>query len=176
MRWMIILGMVGFSMGCPASEDKTEKAAEGVSIPPSLTKEAAEALKTPSIKLNPVETPLPGNVTPDFAHNRVADMSNTAAHTMRNVSIQVQGKSAEAALDSLAGQWAKAGFKAGNRDVDKKGTITQAFWSGGDGVGITQVVAAGGTHVTVIARNYKPEDKSTKEGFTSLLMITVNSK
>jgi len=124
--------------------------------------------------LRPLEEPLPDGVLPDFEYSRVADMTTRVANTMRQVSLQVRGVKPNEALLSLEKAFVAKGYTSSGAQENRGGNLTASFTKGGEGRGLTTVVASGGTHVMVITNQF---DEATQQrgGFAGVLQITINT-
>lgn len=120
-----------------------------------------------------LEVPLPGGVLPGFDHDVASDLSSRQVHATRIVSLRARGSSAREALESLAAAFGAAGFEKGTPGSHKD-QLLQEFWTPGPARGIA-AVSAGGTRIGVSARDFPPDSESAREGFTALVMVTVNS-
>ncbi len=131
------------------------------------TREAA------GIRLKPLDTPLPGNVLPDFTYGVIIDMSTAVNQTvtMRQVSMRIRDTDAESARNVLVRQYLAAGFDT-SAVMQEKETHTANFSSGGEGKGLMAAMS-GGTSVMVLATPSKPDSENLADGFTGVLMLTV---
>jgi hypothetical protein len=116
---------------------------------------------------------LPGGVLPGFDHVVGSDMSSKAGHTTRIVMLRARNVSASDALAQLAGRFSSAGFESGSVSSGKD-SLLQGFWTPGEGRGV-MVVSTGGTHVGVVARDFPPDSESAREGYSAMVVVTVNS-
>jgi hypothetical protein len=97
------------------------------------------------------------------------------ANTTRQVGLQVLTLTPAEALDSLAQAFLSKGWQATESSAAGGRGLTQSYFKGGAGRGMTTVVASGGTYVTVVTSLYD-EATAARSGFTSVLNITINTK
>ncbi len=127
------------------------------------------------MRLKPLDTPLPGNVTPDFVYGVIMDMTNAVNATvnMRQISLRTREIDADAARDVLVRQYLAAGFDT-SAVMKEKATYAASFSQGGEGKGLGAAMS-GGTSVMVLATPSEPDSQNLADGFTAVLMITVYS-
>jgi len=165
MKKILLILLAGFLAGCQSSED----------VVPEVTNPVRSQTQEVDVILTPLDNPLPGNVMPDFSYRKIADISNRASHSIRNISLQVKDVSVHDAYATLESQFLDAGLSASESEVDNRGIRTGFFSLGGAGGPATALVASGGTHIMVLAKPNKPEDEANSQGFTGIMMITVNA-
>lgn len=139
----------------------------------AVARAAADRKATPVAKGAALVEALPGGVVPGFDHAVGSDLSSKARHSTRIVMLRARGISARDALAQLAGQFSSAGFESGSVGSGKD-SLLQGFWTPGGGRGV-MVVDTGGTHVGVVARDLPPAGESAREGYSALVVVTVNS-
>lgn len=122
--------------------------------------------------LQALATPLPDGILPDFEYSRLADLSSQTAHSIRQVALQVRGLAPEEALTSLQKAFVNKGWTATDPVEAGGGNRSQSFFKGGKGGAMSTVVAAGGTHITVMTSRYDP---SRNSAFTGALNIVINA-
>lgn len=177
MRMMPIF-LVLMVVGCggpaeePATNDSSATAASRVEAFQKAAEKADANRASPSAKpARGLATPLPGDVVPDFDYMLIVDMSSRANFTMRQIGIGARDLSADEAMGRLAAQLTSAGFTAGDVSEHRDAKL-MGFWKGGGEARGMVVVSEGGTYINVIATE-KDEAQQAKDGFRSLLMVTV---
>jgi hypothetical protein len=133
--------------------------------------DAAPSAASPTLR--PLETPLPDGVLPDFEYSRLIDMTTRTSVTTRQVGLQVRGLSPPDAFRSLERAFVEKGYRSTGASELEGGNLTGGFSKGGEGGGMTVVVASGGTYVHVVTNHY--DEKGRKSGFTGGLNITIHT-
>jgi hypothetical protein len=133
--------------------------------------DAAPSAASPSLR--PLETPLPDGVLPDFEYSRLIDMTTRTSFTTRQIGLQVRGISPADAFRSLERAFVGKGYRSTGASELGGGNLTGGFSKGGEGGGMTTVVASGGTYVHVVTNHY--DEKGRKSGFTGGLNITIHT-
>lgn len=173
--WMLVLAWLA---GCGASSEAPAADGTAEAMREKFTRAAeagrAEREQAPATGAGRrLDVPLPRGVLPDFDHDLGSDLTAKPRHTTRTVTLRARGIGAREALEDLAGKFTDAGFDAGPVGSHKD-SLQQGFWTPGEGRGV-MVVDTGGTHVGVVARDLSPDSESAREGYSAIVVVTVNS-
>ncbi len=157
--------------GSDANRDASSAQSPGIAgaIVDVASREAA------GVQLKPLDTPLPGNVLPDFVYGVMIDMTRPVNQTVtiRQVSMRIREIDAESARDVLVRQYLAAGFDT-SAVMRERETHAANFSNGGEGKGLMAAMS-GGTSVMVLATPSKPDSENLADGFSGVLMVTVYS-
>ncbi len=157
---------------CGASSDREPPAERAATSMSGAIVEAAKR-EAAGIRTNPLSSPLPGGVMPEFTYGVVADLTSPLNATVdaRQVAMQAQAIEARAAYDAITAQFVAAGFTA-SAMTEEKGAFIGNYAQGGEGPGML-AVEGGGTYVMLIASPAKPGDDAARDGVSALLRFTI---
>lgn len=169
--WMLALAGLA---GCGASPDVPAEKGSAEAMRDAISRAAEQRRSRQEAATGRrLEAPLPRGVLPGFDHDLGSDLTAKTMHTQRIVTLRARGIGAREALDELAGKFTAAGLEAGAVS-SAKDSLLQGFWTPGDGRGV-MVVSTGGTHVGIMARDMPADSESAREGYSAMVVVTVNS-
>lgn len=176
MGWVLLMAALagcGLGQEAPAAERTVQESRE------MFTRAAAErrekqGQEAPARKGQLLTVPLPGGVLPPFDHELGSDLTSQGKHTTRIVTLRARGIGARDALGRFSDWFKTAGLETAGATAAGD-AVRQGFWTPGKGKGV-MVVDQGGTHVEVVARDFAPDSESAREGYSALVVLTVNSR
>lgn len=172
MRSALTVLLLSALAACGASSDEKEPAERASSSMSGAIVEAATR-EAAGIRTNPLASPLPGGVTPEFTYGVVADLTSPLNATVnaRQVAMQAQAIEARQAYDAITAQFVAAGFTA-SAMTEEKGAFIGNYAQGGQGPGML-AVEGGGTYVMLIASPAKAGGDAARDGVSALLRFTI---